>query len=106
MVELKRKEYPVIFFQADGQWTGYRYVDFSQTPATLTVCIKSGQPGGQLELRKGAPDGPVLATLEVPDTGWKWKEQTVPVQVDASGKEAVYLVAKVAPFRVKYFRFE
>ena len=106
MVELKRKEYPVIFFKADGQWTGYRYVDFSQAPATLTVCVKSGQPGGQLELRKGAPDGPVMATMEIPDTGWKWKEQTVPVQVDASGKEAVYLVAKTAPFRVKYFRFE
>lgn len=106
MVELKRKEYPVIFFKADGQWVGYRYVDFSWAPSTITVSVKSGQPGGKLEVRSGAPDGPVMATMEVPDTGWKWKEQTVPVQVDASGKEAVYLVAKVAPFRVKYFRFE
>lgn len=106
MVELKRGEYPVIHFKADGQWTGYRYVDFSKPLSGINVCFKSGQPGGQLELRKGAPDGPVLATLEIPDTGWKWKERFVPLQMEVSGQDAVYLVAACAPFRVKYFIFQ
>ena len=105
MVEQSRGEYPVIHFKSNGQWTGYRYVDFSKPLTGLSVSIKSGQPDGLLEVRKGSPDGPVIATLEVPDTGWKWKEKTVPVQVDITDKDAVYLVAKSAPFRVKSFKF-
>jgi hypothetical protein len=105
MVELKRREYPVIHFKADGQWTGYRYVDFSGAPSSFTVSIKSGQPGGQLEVRTGSPDGPVIATLELPDTGWKWKQRTVHLQGNLSGKEEVFLVARQAPFRVKWFKF-
>ena len=105
MVELSRGEYPVIHFKSNGQWTGYRYVDFSKPLTGLTVSIKSGQPDGLLEVRKGSPDGPLIATLEIPDTGWKWKERTVPVKVDVSEKDAVYMVAKSAPFRVKSFKF-
>lgn len=104
MVELKRGAYPVISFQADGQWTGYRFVDFSKAVTQLTVSVKSGQPGGRLELRQGTPDGPVIAALDIPDTGWKWKERSVSVQVEASGVEAVYLVAAHAPFQVKSFQ--
>ena len=105
MVEPSRGEYPVIHFKSDGQWVGYRYLDFSQGLVSFKVSIKSGQPGGRLEVRKGAPEGPVIATLDIPDTGWKWKEKTVPVQVDISDKDAVYLVAVRAPFRVKSFKF-
>ena len=46
-----------------------------------------------------------MATLDVPDTGWKWKERKVPVQVAGEKKETIYLVAAKAPFSVKSFRF-
>jgi hypothetical protein len=83
----------------------YRYFDFSEAPSSITIAVRAGQPGGRLELRQGAPDGPLTATLEVPDTGWKWKERKVPVQVDGNPKETIYLVATKAPFSVKLFRF-
>ena len=105
MYQIREGEYPSILFGADGMWTCYRYVDFSKAPGSVTISVKSGQPGGVLQVRKDAPDGPVIATLDVPDTGWKWKERTVPVYTDPSGKEDVYLVAAKAPFSVKYFRF-
>lgn len=105
LMELKRKEYPIISFNENLQWTGYRYVDFSKVPFNVTVSVKSGGPGGKLELRKGSPDGPAIAVLDIPDTGWKWKEVSARIQIEASGKDAVYLVATRAPFSVKYFIF-
>ena len=106
MFGIKRGEYSFVHFQEPGQWACYRYFDFTQAPSSLTVSVESGQPGGALEVHQGSPDGPVIATLEIPDTGWKWKERTITVQVEGSGKETIYLVASQAPFSVKYFRFE
>ena len=70
------------------------------------MSIQAGQAGGQLEVRTGAPDGPVIATLDIPDTGWKWKNRTVPVQGTLSEDDGVYLVAKTAPFSVRSFCME
>lgn len=105
MMEVKKGRAPFITFGADGQWVAYRYFDFTETPSSVTIAVRAGQPGGRLELRQGAPDGPLMATLEVPDTGWKWKERKVPVQVDGNPKETIYLVGAKAPFSVKSFRF-
>ena len=106
MYQLKRGAYSYVTFQEAGQWACYRHFDFTQAPSCLTVSVQSGQSDGVLEVRKGSPDGPVIATLEIPDTGWKWKEKTATVQVEGSGKETLYLVARSAPFSVKYFTFK
>jgi len=105
MYRIRKGEYPSIQFSADGQWTGYRYMDFSRLPGSVSITVKSGQPGRVLQIRQGAPDGPVIARLELPDTGWKWKRRSVPVYTEVSGKEEVYLVAEKGPFSVKDFCF-
>ena len=85
--------------------TGCNGVNGIAGKAFAHLAVRAGQPGGRLELRQGAPDGPLMATLEVPDTGWKWKERKVAVQVTGEGKETIYLVGAKAPFSVKSFRF-
>jgi hypothetical protein len=101
LVRSRNGEYEYVAFTAAGQWTGYRFLGLSETPDRLTVAIQAGQPGGRLEVRAGAPDGPVIAALDIPDTGWKWKERTVPVEGKLAGGEAIYLVAVDAPFSIK-----
>ena len=78
----------------------------------LLLLLFSCQEGKQQKLITPVPfsqvqiqDGPLMATLDVPDTGWKWKERKVPVQVDVNPKETIYLVGAKAPFSVKSFRF-
>lgn len=95
-----------VSFTDDGQWTGYRFLGLPETSGSLTVSIQAGQAGGILEVRTGAPEGPVIATLDIPDTGWKWKERTTAVRAEDSGGETLYLVAKSAPFSVKCFSFD
>ena len=103
LVQSRKGEYEYISFTASGQWTGYRFLGFPKTPDNLTVTILSSQPGGRLEVRAGATEGPVIATLDIPDTGWKWKERTVPVEGTLEAGEAIYLLAVDAPFSVKSF---
>ena len=105
MYQLKRGAYDFVSFQEDGQWACYRYFTFPETPKVLTLSIFTGAHGGRLEVRKGAPDGPVVGAATLPDTGWKWKEIAIPVLDGAMEKETLYLVASQAPFSVKYFRF-
>ncbi len=105
MYKIERGRCSYISFAEDGLWVGYRYVDFSKGFSGVTVSVMSGNSEGILEVRKGSPDGEVLATLEIPDTGWKWKEISATVEAEGSSREDVYLVAKRAPFSVKYFKF-
>ena len=105
MYQLKRGAYDFVSFQQDSQWACYRYFTFPEAPKSLTVCVFTGAHGGRLEVRKGTPDGPVIGSATLPDTGWKWKEITFPVENGTMEKETLYLVASQAPFSVKYFRF-
>ncbi|MBR4756363.1 MAG: family 43 glycosylhydrolase [Bacteroidales bacterium] len=106
MMVPKKGEYPAISFTEDGQWTCYRYIDLSESPGSVTVSVRSELPGGKLELHLTAPDGPLVATLDVPDTQGMSKDCTLPVRVDDAGKETVYLVAARVPFSVNSFIFK
>ena len=105
MYQLKRGAYDFVSFQQDSQWACYRYFTFPEAPKSLTVSVFTGAHGGRLEVRKGTPDGPVIGSATLPDTGWKWKEITFPVENGTMEKETLYLVASQAPFSVKFFRF-
>lgn len=103
--QLKKGAYSYVSFQEDGQWACYRYFSFPEAPKSLTLSIFTGSSGGVLEVRKGSPDGPVIASATLPDTGWKWKEITISVQDAVLDREDLYLVASRAPLSVRYFRF-
>ena len=69
------------------------------------MSILTGAPDRRLEVRRGAPDGPVIGSATLPDTGWKWKRISLSVESGRMEKETLYLVADRAPFSVKDFYF-
>ena len=103
-------DYPFISFSAPGQWTGYRYLDFSPRTTRLTVRVAAEQAGGQLSFRRSSPEGAVVATVDVPATGGEWKTVSVPVEVTSPGRDALYIVATQVPegtsLDVDHFRFQ
>ncbi|MCM4080993.1 ThuA domain-containing protein [Paractinoplanes hotanensis] len=82
-----------IGFVEDGDW-------WSIDPASLTGVdsirfrVSSGTAGGRLEVRSGAPDGPLVATADVAGTGgWgNWADVTAPVT--ATDTESLFFVAR------------
>ena len=106
LVEPDRGDYPTISFSAGGQWVGYRYFDFSKVPSSIALTVNSSVPDARVEVRIGAPDGPVISSGNIPDTGGNWKTIILPVQTDPAGKDDFYLVAVQAPFKVKSLRFD
>jgi arabinoxylan arabinofuranohydrolase len=80
----------------DGDWAGYKYVDFDAQPVNAFLA-RAGSPtyGGIIEVRLDQPDGELIGTCQVPRTGgWqKWATVRCPVQ-GARGVRAVYLAFK------------
>ncbi|MET0415161.1 MAG: PKD domain-containing protein, partial [Actinoplanes sp.] len=82
-----------IGFIEDGDW-------WSLDPASLTGIesirfrVASANSGGRIEVRAGAADGPLVATVDVPGTGgWQaWVDVTAPVTATDTGE--LYFVAR------------
>ncbi|MEO1602838.1 MAG: carbohydrate-binding protein, partial [Pseudomonadota bacterium] len=56
----------------DGEWVRYDAIDFGFDPdaaQTLELRLASGSSGGTVEVRTGAPDGPLLASHTTGNTG-------------------------------------
>ena len=85
----------------NGDWAGYKYIDFGSGVSTFQARAGSLAYGGQIEIHLDQPDGPLIGTCEVPRTGgWrKWERVTCPVQ-SVEGVHAVYLVFKGRPGRL------
>ena len=82
----------------DGDWAMYAGVefgggDYARTPRTLELTASSASDGGTIEVRLDAPDGPLVAEVEVDGTG-SWTEYaTTSVDVaDVSGQHDVFLL--------------
>ncbi|OLF11475.1 hypothetical protein BLA60_10915 [Actinophytocola xinjiangensis] len=75
-----------------GDWVGYTPVNLTGVP-TMSFRVASQANGGTIEIRRDAPDGPVLGSVAVPVTGGgtTWTEVTAPV-TDPGGTHALYLV--------------
>ncbi|MCB1087048.1 MAG: PQQ-dependent sugar dehydrogenase, partial [Verrucomicrobiae bacterium] len=73
-------------------------VKFASVPlgeiGSLKVLATSGGSGGKIEVRAGAPDGPLMGTIDVPLTGgWdQYREFTTPLTVPSKDRADVYLV--------------
>jgi hypothetical protein len=87
-------------------------VDFGRKgPKTFMVSVASEVPGGKIEVRVGSPEGPLIATVEVPATGAAsaWRTVTVPA-ANVTGVQDVYLVLNAhgrhVPFGIDYWQFE
>jgi cytochrome c len=79
----------------NGDWIMFEPYLLTGVP-TFTVRIASGGAGGTLELRAGAPDGPLLGSAAVPNTGGWNVFQTVSGALSNAPAEGgpLYLVFK------------
>ncbi|WLS43456.1 beta-1,3-glucanase family protein [Micromonospora profundi] len=85
-----------IGFLANGDWAGYRGVEFGGKPVTqFQVRVASGAPhgvSGLIEVRLDAPDGPPVGSIAVADTGGWQSWTTVPgTLAPVTGTHDVYL---------------
>ena len=99
--EFQTTDYPYISYGETGQWTGYRYLDFTKKMKSLSIRVSSTKPGGKLEIRRTSPSGETVATVEVPSTNGQWKDITVPAHIKDSGRDAFYIVATEVPTDAK-----
>lgn len=80
----------------DGEWVRYDAVDFGDEPAmmhALTLTFASGSKGGAVEIRTGAPVGPLLASFATAGTGGWTAYQTATVDLGPlSGSQDLYFV--------------
>ncbi|MEE6283343.1 ThuA domain-containing protein, partial [Georgenia sp. MJ170] len=77
----------------NGDWISFDPMNFVNIDG-VSVRYASAGAGGTLEVRQGAPDGPLAATIELaPTGGWEtWAvSETVPI-TDAGGEGPVYFV--------------
>lgn len=105
MYQSKKGAYSFVTFQEDGQWACYRYFDLPEDVCNMVITFRTGEADTRLQVRRGAPDGPLVGSVMLPDTGWKWKTAALSVSGGAMEKETLYLVAGRAPFSVKNFYF-
>lgn len=76
-----------------GQHLRFASLDLARSSA-LTCRVASGGEGGRIEFRAAAPDGPLIASLEVPVTGgWEsWRELSTPLAAGPSARTDVFAV--------------
>ncbi|WP_203230804.1 family 43 glycosylhydrolase [Agromyces humi] len=74
----------------NGDWTGLSSVAFGENgAATVTAKVKPLQAGGKIQVRLGAPDGAVAATIDVDGAAGAWTEATAELE-GATGSQDVY----------------
>ena len=70
----------------DGEYILVRGVDFGNGAKEVTVSCAAHLFGGVMEVRTDAPDGPMTASIVVPNTHDKFQELTAPL----SGLQGVH----------------
>ncbi|MBN2803033.1 MAG: carbohydrate-binding protein, partial [Deltaproteobacteria bacterium] len=87
---LKEGELVVGYFYA-GSWLAFPDIDLTGY-TTVTASVASAQTGGSFEIRLDAPDGELVATIEVPNTGsWETFESAEADLSSVTGIHTVYL---------------
>jgi hypothetical protein len=84
-----------IGFIEHGHWVRYERVDFGPRTEQLEIRAASASDGGRIELRLDGPDGELLGTCSVPNTGgWQSWLSYHPSIKPVSGVKALVLVFK------------
>ena len=79
----------------NGDWIGFKNVDFRNGADAIEFCYASPSGGSSIEVRLDAPDGKLIGTCEVKNTGGWHDFATNSASLDtAAGKHDLYLVFK------------
>jgi hypothetical protein len=82
-----------------GDWVRYDGVDFGEGTEQIEIRAASATSGGIIEIRLDAPDGELLGTCAVPNTGgWQsWKVVHARRSSRSAGSRRICLVFKGRP---------
>lgn len=94
--EYKITDYAYAYFDKQGQYIGYRYVDMDSGADSVTVSVKTTGTGGVLAV-KNAPDGQLIAEIPLPDTNDEWLEITQDTENGITGKQEIYFELETSP---------
>ncbi|MBK5297018.1 MAG: carbohydrate-binding protein [Vicinamibacteria bacterium] len=92
----------------DGDQLVFKQVNFPGTLGAVDVRVASAGSGGRIDIRIGAPEGPLIASVTVPITGGWQSWRTVSSSMSGvSGVHDVYLVfdGTTSIGNVNWFRF-
>ncbi|MFH9725831.1 DUF1996 domain-containing protein [Streptomyces sp. NPDC017254] len=84
-------------FLADGDWMRFDGVDLGAAgPLTVSARVASATGTGTVELRTGAPAGPLLTSFPISSTGgWQnWATRTADVTTHPAGPQTVFAVLR------------
>ena len=90
------EQYAYAYFDKANQYIGYRYVDMENGVDSLTVNVRTAGNGGKLTV-KNAPDGQIIAEIELPNTNNEWTEITQKISNKLIGKQEIYFELTNAP---------
>ncbi len=79
MADVKGKSTSVVRASADGAWVRYAGFAFKSAPRSVKALVRA-KGGARLEVRKGAVDGLVAATLDIGDTKGAFAEVSAKVK--------------------------
>ncbi len=100
-------DYPEVWYSAEGQYIGYRWMEFTADIRTVVVTARTEGNGAVLKIYSGAekgsesddPEGVPIAEVELPDTKGDYREFTVPAVIATEGIRSFYVVLDTAPER-------
>ena len=79
----------------DGDWLQYNRVDFGDGADWFDARVASTADGGSFEIRENTPDGKLLGTLEIPNTGNKEVYENVIVDLEDPSLTGVHQICLV-----------
>src|SRR6266850_729363 len=79
-------------FINNGDWCAYTNVAFSTNIMNVSARVASATSGGNIQVRVGSTNGPLLATVAVSGTGGWQTWQTVSADISTNGIQTLYLV--------------
>lgn len=89
----RENEEPVIIFKAINEWVGYRHLKLKNTKnIEIQGNFRTKGNKGTIEIRLNSPDGPKLASFNVPDTGGQWQTITTNIPGKHKGSNSFYVV--------------
>ncbi|MDZ5619741.1 ThuA domain-containing protein [Nocardioides sp. HM23] len=97
-----------IGFIEAGDWIAWDVMNLTNIDAIALRAASPNGGGATWEVRSGAPDGPVVATIAVPNTGGWQSYQTIPADVvdDHTESGPLYFVQTAGGSNVNWIEFQ
>ncbi len=93
-------------FSKSEAWIQYNSVDFENNTFRTALINAQSKSGGQLEIRTGSLEGPVIAEIQIPKTG-EWKISNTALMKLQNGIQNLFLIMKSGEqFEVDWISFE